>query len=275
MEINRSNVFEIVNKASLQPDKDYGQNFLVEPKVSKRIVDSLIIAKEDNVIEVGPGLGSLTHYLSLYKNNIDIVDIDKRMTDFLRIVYQDPHIKIIENDIRRVNVSRYNKVIGNLPYNITTETIQYFLLNAVNAKRMVFMIQSETLDHFYDVSGKEYGPTSVLIHLLGNIEKLFTVKAGSFYPAPKCSSVVFAINVDSSKDREKAVKAYKIAKQLFNNRRKTILNNLNSYLSNKELANKVCADLKIDPLLRPEQLKPEIYLSISEYLCKKQRSLLK
>ena len=269
MEINRSNVFEIVNKASLQPDKDYGQNFLVEPEVSKRIVDSLRIEKNDDVIEVGPGLGSLTHYLSLYDNNIDVVDIDKRMTDFLSIVYRDSHVKIIENDIRKVEVLKYDRVIGNLPYNITTETIQYFLLNAVNAKRMVFMIQSETLNHFYDVSGKEYGPTSVLIHLLGNIEKLFTVKAGSFYPAPKCSSAVFAINIDLSKDREKAIMAYKLAKQLFNNRRKTILNNLNSCLSSKELANKVCDDLNIDPLLRPEQLKPEIYLTISEYLCKK------
>ena len=134
---------------------------------------------------------------------------------------------------------------------------------------MVFMIQSETLNHFVDVTGKEYGPTSVLIHLLGNIEKLFTVKAGSFYPAPKCSSVVFAINIDSSKDRDKAIKAFKLSKQLFLNRRKTILNNLVNYLKNKDLAYKVCEDLKINPLSRPEQLSPEIYLAISEYLCNK------
>ena len=269
MEINRSNIFEIINKASLQPDKDYGQNFLVEPEISNKIVQALKIEDNDNVIEVGPGLGSLTHYLSLSDAAITAVDIDLRMTHFLKVVYQDSNINIVENDIRKVDVSNYNKVIGNLPYNITTEAIQYFLLNASKAKRMVFMIQSETYNHFSDASGKEYGPTSVLIHLLGNIEKLFTVKAGSFHPVPKCSSVVFAINIDSSKNRESAIKAFKLAKSLFANRRKTILNNLVNHLKDRDVANKVCLDLDINPLARPEQLSPEIYLAISDYLCNK------
>ena len=269
MEINRSNIFEIINKASLQPDKDYGQNFLVEPEISNKIVQALKIDEKDSVIEVGPGLGSLTHFLSLTNARITVVDIDLRMTNFLKVVYQNNDIEIIENDIRKVDVSRYDKVIGNLPYNITTEAIQYFLLNANNVKRMVFMIQSETYNHFSDTSGKEYGPTSVLIHLLGNIEKLFSVKAGSFHPVPKCSSVVFAINIDATKNRESAIKAFKLAKQLFANRRKTILNNLVNYLKDRDAANKVCEDLKINPLARPEQLAPEIYLAISEYLCNK------
>ena len=266
MEINRNNIFEIVNKASLQPDKDYGQNFLVEPEVSKKIVQALNINDGDKVIEVGPGLGSLTHFLSNQNIEVTAIDIDRRMINFLSVVYQESNIKIVVNDIRKENVSAYNKVLGNLPYNITTETIQYFLLNAKVAKRMVFMIQSETFAHFYDVAGKEYGPTSVLIHLLGKINKLFTVKAGSFYPAPKCSSVVFSIDIDTSKDRDKAILAFKVAKQLFLNRRKTILNNLTNYLKNKETAMGVCDALNINPLSRPEQLSPEIYLAISDYL---------
>ena len=115
---------------------------MVEPDIAKRIIDSLEINKEDSIIEVGPGLGSLTHFLSAYDNPIEIVDIDLRMTNFLKVVYQDSNnIKIVENDIRKTNVSKYTKVVGNLPYNITTETIQYFLINAINAKTMVFMIQ--------------------------------------------------------------------------------------------------------------------------------------
>ena len=266
MEINRLNISEIVNKADLKPDKDYGQNFLVEPQICERIVNALNIEEKDTVIEVGPGLGSMTHFLSLSNADTTVVDIDRRMIDFLSIVYQNSNIKIVENDIRKVDVSSYSKIIGNLPYNITTETIQYFLLNASNANKMVFMIQSETFNHFFDVSGKEYGPTSVLIHLLGTIEKLFTVKAGSFYPAPKCNSTVFAINIDTHTDRFAAISAFKVAKQLFANRRKTIQNNLSNYLKNKDLAYKVCEDLNVNPLSRPEQLSPEIYLSISEYL---------
>ena len=270
MEINRSNIFEIVNKADLKPDKDYGQNFLVEPQICEKIIAALNLEEKDTVIEVGPGLGSLTHFLSLEKSDVTVVDIDRRMVDFLKIVYKDSNVKIIENDIRKVDISNYTKVVGNLPYNITTETIQYFLLNARKAERMVFMIQSETFAHFYDVEGKEYGPTSVLIHLLGNIEKLFVVKAGSFYPVPKCNSTVFAINIDTRTDYLATINAFKVAKQLFVNRRKTILNNLVNYLKNKDLAYKLLEDLNINPLSRPEQLKPEIYLAISDYLSNKQ-----
>lgn len=269
MEISRSNIFEIVNKANLKPDKDYGQNFLVEPQVSERIVDSLDLEDGDSVIEIGPGLGSLTHFLLAKESKLTIVDIDKRMVDFLKIVYSDSNVEIFEKDIRKVDVSNYTKIIGNLPYNITTELIQYFLLNAISAKRMVFMIQSEAFNHFNDTQGKEYGPTSVLIHLLGNIEKLFVVRAGSFYPAPKCNSTVFAINIDTRIDRFSAVNAFKIAKQLFLNRRKTIFNNLTNYLGSKENASKTLEELKINPLLRPEQLPPQIYLEISEYITKK------
>ncbi len=269
MEINRSNINEIVTKASLRPDKDYGQNFLVEPVICQKIVDALNIQEGDLVLEVGPGLGSLTHFISEKKVQYDAVDIDIRMVNFLRVVYQDySNVKIIENDIRKHDVSKYNKIIGNLPYNITTETIQYFLTNAINADRLVFMIQSETLAHFYDVSGKEYGPVSVLLHLLGNIEKLFTVKAGSFYPAPKCSSVVFAINIDKQKDKQEAIGTFILVKKLFLNRRKTIQNNLLNALKDKELVIKLCNDLSINPLVRPEDLSPNTYLEIYRYLQK-------
>ena len=266
MEINRENIFKIVSIADVKPDKDYGQNFLVEPEISKRIVDSLNITAGDSVIEIGPGLGSLTHFLSSYNNETAVVDIDIRMIMFLKGAYQNNNIVLVHNDIRKIDVSNYTKVIGNLPYNITTELIQYFLINARSAKRMVFMIQNETFAHFYDTTGKEYGPTSVLIHLLGNIERLFTVKAGSFYPAPKCNSVVFAINLDARVDRFAAIDAFKLAKQLFINRRKTIQNNLNNYLKNKDLALDVCNSLGINPISRPEQLSPEMYLRISEFL---------
>ena len=269
MEINRSNISEIVNKASLKPDKDYGQNFLVEPVISEKIVAALNLEKDDCVLEVGPGLGSLTHFISMNNVKCDAVDIDRRMIDFLKVIYQDKaNLSIIENDIRKQSVTIYNKIIGNLPYNITTESIQYFLLNAKNAKKMVFMIQNEALNRFYDISGKEYGPVSVLLHLIGDINKLFTVKAGSFYPVPKCSSVVFVINVDNHTSREEATNAFALAKQLFLNRRKTIQNNLSNIIKDKGFVQKLCEDLNINPLARPEDLSPETYLEIYRYINK-------
>ena len=262
MEINRSNISEIVNKANLKPDKDYGQNFLVEPQICERIVDALNIEENDTVIEVGPGLGSMTHFLSNFDNEITVVDIDRRMVDFLKIVYQKSSIKIVENDIRKVDVSNYTKVIGNLPYNITTETIQFFLLNATKAKHMVFMIQSETFNHFFDVSGKEYGPISVLLHLLGDIKKELTLKPGYFYPAPKCNSLVFSFIKDEKANYDDAIGTFKLAKSLFLNRRKTIYNNLKNYFKDSERAKKVLDDLKIEYNKRPEDISPLLFLDI-------------
>ena len=128
------------------------------------------------------------------------------------------------------------------------------------------MCQIETFAHFYDVKGSEYGPTSVLIHLLGNVEKGFTVKRGSFYPVPNVDSIVFRIDIENKYDKEEVLKAYKLSKALFLNRRKTILNNLGNYLKNKELALSYLTKLNILPNTRPEQISPEQYLSLSKLL---------
>ena len=263
MEINRTNIMEIVNNAGLKPDKDYGQNFLIEPDVCKRIVDSALLCENDSILEIGPGLGSLTHFISQTEAKITIVDIDRRMIDFLLIFYRDKsNFSVIENDIRKTDVSSYSKIIGNLPYNITTETVVYLLKNAVKAQRMVLMIQTEAFNRFHDLKGKDYGPASILIHLLGNSKRLFNVKAGCFYPVPKCGSTVFEITIDESKDRDLAIGVYELSKQLFLNRRKTIMNNLHNYLHDKEKAEKVCLNCNILPNKRPEELSPEDFKNI-------------
>ena len=266
MEINRNNINKIMLEYYVKPDKDYGQNFLVEPEISKRIVDLLDIKKNERILEVGPGIGSLTHYLTLSNGDIGVVDIDDRMIDFLKEKYPKKHINFISADIRKTDVSTYDKIIGNLPYNITTETIVYLLLNAHKAKRLVIMCQSEAYPHFSDTSGKEYGPASVLLHLVGNCFKKFVVKPSSFYPMPKCTSTVFTIETNDGVDWEQAKQVYLLARQLFMNRRKTIHNNLSQYLKDKEKTAQVLEKCKIEQNTRPEQLSPkqflEIYLSL-------------
>ena len=156
MEINRKNVMEIIEKSGLKPDKDYGQNFLLEPDVCKKIIDLLEISNDDTVLEIGPGIGSLTHFLSVSDaKEITLVDIDKRMIDFLKILYAKDNIELVLNDIRKVDVSNYTKIIGNLPYNITTETIVYLLEKCQKAQKMVLMCQAEAFPRFYDLSGIE------------------------------------------------------------------------------------------------------------------------
>lgn len=260
MEINRSNILDIVNNSNARPDKDYGQNFLVEPEVCKKIVTALDVQKGESILEIGPGLGSLTHFLNEKTNNLTVVDIDERMIAFLKLIYKD--INIVQCDIRKHDVSSYDKIIGNLPYNITTETIVYLLLNGLKAKKIVLMIQSDTYAHFSDISGKEYGSASVLLHLLGQDKRLFQVKPGSFYPSPKCSSVVFEINVNPVCDRDEAKQVYLFAKSMFLNRRKTISNNLTNLVKNRELANSILLESGISITNRPEDISPVDFLKL-------------
>lgn len=267
MEINRDNVIEICRKSDIHPSKDYGQNFLIEPDASRRIVEELDIKDGDKVLEIGPGIGSVTHFLSSYPNEIDVVDIDNKMVSFLNVFYSEhKNIHVIENDIRKHDISKYQKIIGNLPYNITTEIITSLLLRDSEAKTVVLMCQLETFNHFYDVKGSEYGPTSVLIHLRGTIDKSFMVKRGCFYPVPNVDSIVFKITIEDKYDKNEVISAYKLSKSLFLNRRKTILNNLGNYLKDKEKANEYLTKLNILPNLRPEQIPPEKYLELSKLL---------
>ena len=260
MEINRSNIYELTTKCNIKPDKDYGQNFLLEPTIAEKIVSRLELTKEDTVLEIGPGLGSLTHFLA-GNCNLTVCDIDSRMIDFLKIFYKDS-ITYVLNDIRKVDVSNFEKIIGNLPYNITTELVTFLLLKAKNVKTMVLMCQLEAFDRFNELSGEKYGPASILIHLLGEVKKMLVVKPGSFYPAPKCNSAVFTFNKTNTYTFNDVVGTYKMATALFLNRRKTIYNNLKNYLGNAEQANKLLESLGLNPMNRPENIKPEIYLKM-------------
>ena len=266
MEINRSNINELVNKCNVRPDKDYGQNFLIEPLISEKITSALEVNESDKVLEIGPGLGSLTHYLA-GKCNLDVCDIDNRMIDFLKVFYKDD-INYILNDVRKIDVSIYDKIIGNLPYNITTELVTFLLINASKCTQMVLMCQSEAFSRFFDVSGENYGPVSVLIHLLGESKKLITVKPGSFYPAPKCNSLVFSFVYNPITDKETALNVYKMTKSLFLNRRKTIYNNLKNVYKDVDKINSVLQNLNIPINTRPENISPNTYLKMYELFSK-------
>ena len=267
MEINRSNIFEILRNTDIHPDKDYGQNFLLEPEIAKSIVELLNADKNDEVLEIGPGLGSLTHFLCEKSLNVTVCDIDSRMIDFLKVIYKDK-LKFINNDIRKIDVSCYSKIIGNLPYNITTELVEFLLLNATKAKKMVLMIQLEAFNRFYEMSGEDYGAISVLTHLMCNVEKHFIVKPGSFHPVPKCKSIVFALTRKEDADYDSIVGTYKLAKSLFLNRRKTIYNNLKNYFGNADKASELLSKLNLDSNLRPENIKPEIYFKMYQLIQK-------
>lgn len=265
MIINRNNVFEVISKANLKPEKDYGQNYLLDEKICEKIVSLADIKSGEKVLEIGPGLGSLTHFIVGAKDTTTtLVDIDQRMIDFLKVVYQTNDVKFVCSDIRKHDVSGYNVIIGNLPYNITTELVEFLLLNASKARRLVLMCQSEAAERFISTSGKEYGPTSILIHLFGVIKKQFVVRPGSFYPAPKCASTVFTIDLDKNEKSCSELSVCGLIKKIFINRRKTIFNNLTRVVGDKDKAMKMLEELNIPLNKRPEELSPDTYLKIYE-----------
>ena len=258
MEINRENFKEIVKTTNISANKNLSQNFLVEPDICSRIVSLLNIEEGDKVLEIGPGLGSLTHFLSSYK--LDVVDIDKRMCEVLSVIYADKtNINIINQDILKFDVTKYDKIISNLPYYITSDILTHLLLNANMCKEMVFMVQKEAAMRFLDADDTSE-PLSVLINILGSISKEFVVKPTNFIPMPHVDSLVFKIKITNNINDIKSI--YKFVKCMYLQKRKTIYNNLTSYTHDKVKSLSVLETIGLDRNLRPENLKKDDYLKL-------------
>ena len=231
MQINKTSCSQLLDEFGIVPNKDKGQNYLINPATAKRIAESLQIEESDKVLEIGPGLGSLTHFIDEKNNNLSIVEIDEKTCEVLRDIY--PNIHVHNADALKFDMSRYNKIISNVPYSITSDLLEYVLLNNDNLKQAIFMVQEDAYKRIVSLKGKDYGPLSILMHLKGDIKPLFKVSPNDFYPRPKCVSIVFSINVTNKYKLSKL--QYHAIKTLFTNRRKTLLNNL-TLLTNKEKA---------------------------------------
>ena len=257
MRIDRDTCLKILNENGIVPNKDKGQNYLINPVISKRIVDSLDINEEDKVLEIGPGIGSLTHFLYEKTKNLSLIDVDEISCNVLNKLY--PDVEVINQDALKADLFKYNRIISNVPYSITSDLIEYILLKAINNKQCVFMVQEDAYKRIVSTSGKDYGPLSVLFSLKGKTKTLFKVGPNDFYPRPKCVSIVFKIDLfDEPRIDEKG---YKIIKILFTNRRKTLLNNM-LLLMNKEKATSILEELKLPLTVRPEEISPETYIKL-------------
>jgi 16S rRNA (adenine1518-N6/adenine1519-N6)-dimethyltransferase len=177
------------------------------------------------------------------------------------------NVKIVQESILKHDLSIYDKIIGNLPYYITSETIEYCLLNSYRAKSMVFMIQKEVLSRLISQPKQDgYGPLAILVSFLGEAKRIFNVGRSNFVPAPKVDSVVVEINMKQDIDHETARQLHKITNSLFHHRRKTIRNNLTLYLKSSEKADRLIAELGVDGSKRPEELDLSFYLTLIKQL---------
>lgn len=256
---------EIIKLLNLNVKKSLGQNFLINPNISESIVNYLLPINDEKILEIGSGLGSLTHYLSNY--NTTCLEIDPILFKFLNDTYKNTNLNFINGDILKFDVSDYDMIISNLPYYITTDIVTYLLLHAKKAKRMVFMMQKEAVNRFCDtVNCKDYSPIGILISLLGKIKKEIIISKNNFYPSPNVDSQIVVIDLDINKKTRDNYAIYKMCKSLFQNKRKTILNNLTMYLKDKNKAIQLLNKNNINPLLRPENISVEEYVKLYQSL---------
>lgn len=239
--------------------KRFGQHFLHDTSVVARIVRAIGARPGERLVEIGPGLGALTGALLESCENLDVIELDRDLAAKLRADYQgDPRVRVHTGDALKFDFRQLAapgerlRVVGNLPYNVSTPLLFHLLDQAAVIEDMYFMLQREVVGRLVaQPGGKDYGRLTVMVRLNCDSEKLFDVGAGAFRPAPRVTSAVVHLRVR----RDPAVALVEFAAfkglvtHLFSRRRKTLRNSLRGRLSESELES-----LGIDPNARPETL---------------------
>jgi 16S rRNA (adenine1518-N6/adenine1519-N6)-dimethyltransferase len=240
-----------LRSSSHQPRKRFGQHFLHDPRVLAKIVDALSLQSPDFVVEIGPGEGALTRLLLEKTSKVEVIEIDRDLA--ARLV--EEKIKVHEGDALEFDYSvfpRGTRIVGNLPYNISTPLLFHLARYAERVRDMHFMLQLEVVERMVAApSTPEYGRLSVALQARFRMKKLFNVSKGAFNPPPKVESAVVRLEplpqilpIDED-----------LLRRAFSARRKTLRNALPGI---------DFAALGIDSGLRPENLSPEDYLRLSK-----------
>lgn len=262
--MNEKEYFEKVKRYKLIANKSLGQNFLINPQTAEKIVSLLELKESDHVLEIGAGLGSLSYYLSKSNSQSELIDIDERMLMFLDEQFKsNPNITVKRQNILKYDISGFNKIIGNLPYYITTSILEKLLLDGVNAEKIVLMTQKEVYPKLLKTNKS---PLSLFLNYVADVSSPIEVGKNNFAPVPHVDSVVFVITPNKNMKNEGNERLFKVMKQLFLLRRKNILNNLANLVKNKEKAREILGKMQIDTNKRPEELDIEFYINLLKML---------
>jgi 16S rRNA (adenine1518-N6/adenine1519-N6)-dimethyltransferase len=217
----------------VRPKKNLGQHFLKDLNIARKIVDSLDVSGTPEVLEIGPGMGVLTQYLILNPSiNLTLIEIDTESVDYLRQHYPSTNLRIINGDFLKLDLGPLfpgaYSIIGNFPYNISSQIFFRILENRDRIPQVVGMIQKEVADRFSALHGnKTYGILSVLIQAFYDIDYLFTVSEHVFVPPPKVKSAVIRLRRNSRETLGCDEKLFvQVVKTGFNQRRKMLNNAL-------------------------------------------------
>ena len=255
----------------VRPKKHLGQHFLTDHSIAKRIVGALDHDNGDTVLEIGPGTGVLTGLLLDLDVRLLPVEIDPESAGQLKKRWPKLEEMLIEKDFLKLNIDAYTterfRVIGNFPYNISSQIFFRVLEYRKRIPSVVCMIQKEVAERIASPPGsRDYGILSVLLQAYYDIEYLFTVKPGSFFPPPKVTSGVIRLTRNKIEDLPCDEKLFfRVVKTTFNQRRKMIRNSLKSILLNLDSDFEILAK-------RPEQLGIPEFIELTSWVASHQNA---
>ena len=269
----------ILKKYNIKANKSLGQNFLINQNVVDEIVGSAEIDKEDLIIEIGPGLGTLTKELLERAGKVICIELDERMIKILNdrfSVYEN--FEIINQDVLKVDLNkiiekenRKCKIVANLPYYITTPIIMKLLESKLNIESITVMIQKEVADRLIATPGEKLaGAITYTVYYYCESKKILEVPPESFIPEPEVTSEVIKLNLRKEEPIkiEDKQKMFSIIKVAFMQRRKTLLNALTNgnIIKGKQEAIELFEKLNINQNARAEELTIEKFAEIANYL---------
>lgn len=279
---NARNTIEILQKHHFNFQKKYGQNFLIDGNILGKIVDAARITEDDCVLEIGPGIGTMTQYLAERAKTVIAVEIDKNLIPVLQETLSPyDNVKVIHDDILKVDINRIVqeenagkpiKVVANLPYYITTPIIMALFENHIALRSITIMVQKEVADRMQALPGtKDYGALSLAVRYYAEPEIIMKVPASCFMPRPNVDSAVIRL----TRYEKPLVEAmdenwlFAVIRASFNQRRKTLLNGLsnagNLGISKEKIAEAI-AQMGLSPTVRGETLTLEQFTELSNYL---------
>ena len=279
---NPKNTIEIIQKYEFMFQKKFGQNFSIDTHVLEKIISAAGITKNDCVLEIGPGIGTMTQYLAENAGHVVAVEIDRNLIPILKETLADyDNVTVINEDILRVDIKalaeEYNggkpiKVVANLPYYITTPIIMGLFESGVPIDNITVMVQKEVADRMKEGPGsKDYGALSLAVQYYAEPEIVANVPPNCFIPRPNVGSAV--IRLTRHKEMPVEVKdpvlMFKIIRASFNQRRKTLQNGLGNASElpyTKEQIAAAIAEMGLTPTIRGEALSLAQFAQLSDIL---------
>ncbi len=253
------------------PRKRFGQNFLKNPFVLNTIIEAIAPKSEDSMVEIGPGLGALTERLLPHLKRMDAVELDRNLAAFLQKKFKDTPITIHQEDALAFDFCSLQsypekkiRIVGNLPYNISTPLLFHLMTFANQVKDQYFMLQKEVVERMAAKHGsKTYGRLSIMLQWRYDIDMLFTVPPTAFEPIPKVDSAFVRMIPKETTIPCNLENLSKVVMQAFSQRRKIIRNTLAPLFSET-----ILEQYGIDPAKRPEQLMLEQFIFLANQLPK-------